>query len=195
MNYNELKRSVKALGYLFFDRGEFNLNVVGVRTQDDGADTFNDRMFVAYRDSHAVAVCLNFDITTDPGIAYRRNPINPRGTGIVVPGQHRGAWKIGEHKGTQALVQKKPMAVYRDNNKNSALDFDAITIERVMGGFNCHRSRKHGTSTSVGRWSAGCQVFANAYDHDVLMALSHRSAAIHGNSFTYTLLTSGQLDG
>jgi len=193
MNYSELKNLVEAQGFTFFDRGTYNLNLVGVRTANDGANTFNDLFYVAFRDYTGAGRCLCFAITTDPGVYYRENPLNPKGTGIVAHGQHQGAWKLGEHKGEAALVQAKPMAVYRDNDGDADLDFNEDSVECVMGGFNCHKSSKTGTSTVVGKWSAGCQVFANCDDHDVLLALARRAAVMWGDSFTYTLLSSDKL--
>ena len=143
MTYDELKTAVRAAGHVFFDHRLFNLNVVGVRTDDDAANTFNDWLYVAYRDYTRAELCLAFQMTTDPGVKYRKNPINEKGTGIIVPGQHRGVWKRGLHKGQPALVQVRPIPVYRDDNCDEILDFDKTTIERVMGGFNCHRASRH----------------------------------------------------
>lgn len=193
MDYQTLKAAVKAKGYVFFDSGVYNLNIVGVRTDENAENTFNDVMHVAYRDLMYVEHCLSFAITTDPGLKYRTNPINEKGTGIIVPLQHRGAWKLGTHKGAPALVQKELMHVYRDNNCDGLLDFDESTIEYCMGGFNCHKASSWGTSTQVDGWSAGCQVFANCHDHDILMALAGRSAVVHGDSFSYTLLRECEL--
>ena len=193
MDYQKLKAAVRARGYVFFDRGQFNLNIVGVRTNDDAANTFNDWLYVAYRDQSNTEQCLAWRITTDPGLKYRFNPINPMGTGIIVPGQHRGVWALGKHKGAPALVQVKPLAVYRDENCDALLDYDESTIDRCMGGFNCHKSSKTGTSKQVDGWSAGCQVFANCHDHDMLLALARRSVALHGDGFTYTLLRECEL--
>ena len=193
MNYYGLKKAIEGKGLRFFNSGSFNLNLIGVRTTDDGANTFNDLFYIAFRDGTGVARALGFNITTDPGTDYRVNPLNEKGTGIIAPGQHRGAWAIGKHKGEPALVQVKPMAVFRDNDKNDVLDFDPSTVESVLGGFNCHKASKTGTSLTVGKWSAGCQVFANCHDHDVLLALCERAASLYGNSFTYTLITSDDL--
>jgi len=196
VDYQQLKAAVQAAGHVFFDRGIFNLNIVGVRTAEDAANTFNDRMFVAYRDELGGEQCIGAKITTDPGLKYRVNPINEKGTGIIVPGQHRGVWHLGMHKGIYpALVQRKPILVYRDNDCDGFLDPDPANTEKVLGGFNCHRASSSGTSILVDGWSAGCQVYANVHDHALLISLARRSAAIHGDSFSYTLLRESELDG
>jgi len=196
VEYNELRHIVQSAGFVFFDRGSYNLNLVGVRTDDDAANTFNDWMYVAFKDMTGSKICLGFKITTDPGIKYRVNPLNEKGTGIIVPGQHRGLWRTGLHKGqSAALVQRKAVPVYRDNDQDALLDHDDSTIEESFGGFNCHRASAVGTSTQVDGWSAGCQVFANCHEHAMLMAICNRAAALHGDSFTYTLLTEAQAVG
>lgn len=188
MTYQKLRLTLLSYGYTFFDTGRFNLNLVGERAPNFGTNTFDDVMHVAYRDEWLNEQCLSFRITTDPGTKHLLNPIHSRGTGILVPGQTRGMWKLGKHKGEPALVQVKACAVYRDNDRDNAMDFDETRVDHHLGGFNCHKASKTGTSTLVDGWSAGCQVFANCYDHDMLMALAYRSAAIHGDGFTYTLL-------
>jgi len=195
VKYKELKELVVAAGYRFFDTGAYNLNIVGVRTAGDGCNTFNDFIHVAFKDREGVACCLTFPATTDPGTDYRVNPLNPKGTGIMAPGQHRGLFSLGLHKGQPALVQVKPVNVYRDNNRDAVLDMDATTIENTRGGFNLHRSRKNGTSTVVGKWSAGCQVLASSYDMDIVIALASKAATLYGDSFTYTLLSAGPSNG
>jgi hypothetical protein len=51
-----------------------------------------------------------------------------------------------------------------------------------------------GTTKTIDKYSAGCQVFANANDFSVFLQLAERHKTLYGNSFTYTLL-SGLPDG
>ena len=189
ITYDWLKKQVTSQGYLWFEDGEYNLNIIGIRTPDDNCNTFNDKMAVAYSDGHNNIVHV-FPITTDPGMYYRHNPANVNGTAIVCPGQHRGLWTFGRHKGKyEALVQNREVKVFRDNDKDSELDTDSNTpTETGFFGINCHHSRVGGTSTQVDKWSAGCQVFANYYDFLFFIALCHRAADDWGKAFTYTLI-------
>lgn len=186
--YEVLKAAMKRKGYVFF-AGDYNLNLIGVRNLvDRDANTFNDVLYAVYTDN-GNAVVNSFAITTDPGTYYRLNPINVNGTAIVRPGQYRGLWKIGEHKGQyEALVQAKPITVYRDIDADGNLNFSSKQ-ELGMFGINCHRAFEHGKTTLVDKWSAGCQVVGDAGQFEFLMALVKISAAAYGNSFTYTLLT------
>jgi hypothetical protein len=93
-----------------------------------------------------------------------------------------------------ALVQCAPVAVYRDNNKDKIEDFDPRTIEWGDFGINIHRSNPVKETTTIHKWSAGCQVFANPLDFAEFMNLVQKSSAAFGNSFTYTLLNSTDFD-
>ena len=107
----------------------------------------------------------------------------------MVPGQYRGLWRIGIHKGKyKALVQNRPVTVYRDNNKDSVYDIEAATINTGVYGINLHHA---GTdSTEVNNWSAGCQVIARLRDFQQLMSIISKQ---NSNTFTYTLLKEEEL--
>ena len=65
-------------------------------------------------------------------------------------------------------------------------------IHEGIYGINIHRAtaREGGKSTQVDKWSAGCQVIAANDDFKTFMAIVHKSAALYGRSFTYTLIES-----
>lgn len=190
--FGQLQTAMIRKGYRFFDSGDYNLNLIGIRTADDSANTFNDHLAVAFR-FDGVPHCLVFPCTTDPGLYWRTTPANVAGTAIVVPGQYPGMWKLGLHQGKYpALVQRGQVRVYRDNNLDQVLDFDAPT-ESGLFGINCHRANAHQESHQVDRWSAGCQVLANPKDFELLLALCDRAAESWGDSFTYTLLEESDL--
>lgn len=193
VRFGQLQTTMIAKGYAWFDNGDYNLNLVGIRTRDNRANTFNDRLAVAFRTVERPHLFV-FDCTTDPGVYWREQPINLEGTAIVKPGQYRGLWQLGKHQGKyDALVQRGLVTVYRDNNKDAVLDMLYMPEERGHFGINCHRASAEGTSSTVNRWSAGCQVLANPDDFALLMALCRKAAALYGNSFTYTLLDEGDL--
>ena len=203
--------------YVIFknDKYRYNLNLIGVRTIDRESDTFNDLLYVIYRYNDKW-YALEYDITTDPGLIYRKKPLNINGTAVVLPGQYRGLWKLGKHKGKYtALVQKNPCTVVRDNNRDTILDCDIPLHANVMNisrggiifttyldnekrvvfntetgifGINCHRSGR-GVTEYVKRYSAGCIVFADndAFDEEFI-PICKDAASIFGNSFTFTLL-------
>lgn len=188
-NINEIRRVFRNKGYKFFTAGIYNLNIVSVRSRNRGTTYFDDTMYVVYRDENKAWQKEVFKITTDPGIPNLLFPVNRKGTAIVVPGQYRGVWKLGFHKGIyRALVQRRSIAVYRDDNQDDKLDFDENSIDYGFFGINCHRSNASTFSTIVGRWSAGCQVFAYVKQFKRFIKLCKRSAYLWSNSFTYTLI-------
>jgi hypothetical protein len=189
--------------YFFFKEHKFfdtpdkklNINIIGVRRDNQGSNTFDDFLLVMYREEELM-VTNRYQITTDPGKYWLKNPINPKGTAILVPGQYRSTWKLGKHQGKyEALVQRKPVKVYRDNNKDEIIDYNniALTLDQGYFGINLHRSNPYDESYVINKWSAGCQVFKKVEDYNSFMELCKESAKIYGNSFTYTLITEKEL--
>ncbi|WP_299940399.1 hypothetical protein [uncultured Microbulbifer sp.] len=192
VRYGNLQTAMIRKGYQFFDDGDYNLNLIGIRTADNQSNFFNDHFAVAWR-FDGVPHCLVFPATTDPGIFWRQNPMHIRGTAILVPGQYQRLWQLGMHRGQyHALVQLRPARVYRDNNRDSIIDIDA-PIDDGLFGINCHRASGTHGSQRVDKWSAGCQVLANPFDFALLIALCDRAARAWGTTFTYTLLEEADL--
>jgi len=188
--YENIMNIFDRKGYNFFDGNKpFNINIFGVRMKTD-TNEFDDYLGVAFRDGDGEKVVHVWPATTDPGKHWLENPLNTKGTAIVVPGQYSGLWKIGKHQGKYvALRQKGNVKVYRDNDKDSEHDLDPSTIqEGKYFGINCHRSNPKSESYMVNKWSAGCQVFKRVDDFNTLMKIANISAGKYGNSFTYTLL-------
>lgn len=185
-----IKAAMRSKGYLVFgnEAKGYDLNLFGIRTDDATANSFNDIVGVMYL-CDGQWNCFQFPATTDPGLYWRENPMNIAGTAILKPGQYRGAYMVGEHKGYPALQQKSPMKVYRDDDRDKVLEMDEATLQEGMFGINIHRSSSVKPSTQVDKWSAGCQVLQDPIQFAFLMELAKKSAEIHGNSFTYTLLT------
>ena len=183
-------------GFVVFENGQCNLNIIGVRSSGRVANTFDDKMHVVFKNSNDEWVELIFTITTDPGNYWLENPSRVAGTAILCRGQYRGVYQIGKHRNKyEALVQRRKVRVYRDSNKNEVLDINPASSSSEEGffGINIHRANASRESTSVEKWSAGCQVFANPYEYGIFMALCHYSARLYGNSFTYTLLEDMQI--
>lgn len=184
----EVAAVMEAKGYVLFDQeGKgYNLNLFGIRTADDDANTFNDQVSVMYL-SDGEWVIFHFPATTDPGLYWRENPMNVEGTAILQPGQYRGSHAPGSHKGYPALKQVKPVTVWRDDDKDASLDAGAKTQTGLFG-INIHRANRSQKSTQVNKWSAGCQVIADPAHFEFLMDLVGLATARYGPSLTYTLL-------
>lgn len=198
----QVKEAMNRLNYKIFDgidsRGakrNYDLNIFGVRSANIRAGKFDDWLGVFW---------MNWDknkweyyvwkATTDPGIYYLKNPMNVRGTAILVEGQYRSSHRIGLHKNKYtALVQAGTVRVYRDSNKDDILDMDPDSIQQGAFDINIHRANAYKASSSVDKWSAGCQVIADPGNFAKLMDICSEAAEMWGLYFSYTLLTEEQL--
>ena len=195
----QIEAAVKAKGYKWFENGDYNLNIVGVRnaeTLNEVTNKFDDYMTLSYKiDGKWQYHC--FDCTTDPGKHWVENVLNESGVAILKENQYRGSHKIGLHQGKyEALRQQKPVQVYRDNNLDDCYDMDESTLQEGIFGINIHRATKWEgkKSTQIDKWSAGCQVIAANDDFRLFMEICNKSKDIWGNSFTYTLINSNDLE-
>lgn len=180
---------MKKKGYVFFTKSDFNLNIIGVRSEVQRANSFDDHILCIYK-RNGIWKFEEYNATTDCGSYWLSNPMRRSGSALLVPNQYRGVYKLDKHNGKYtALCQRLgEVEVFRDNNKDQILDYDPSTIEKGMFGINIHRSNPSRESKRVDKWSAGCQVFANPSHYNQFIRLCEKSASIWGNSFTYTLL-------
>jgi len=193
----QIQTTVESKGYKWFhDNGNkgYDVNIVGVRnstTKGRVTNAFDDKMTISYKCEEGYWHFHEYDCTTDPGTHWVKNILNPDGVAILKPGQYRGSHKIRLHQGKyEALGQKKPVTVYRDNNLNETYDYDNATTG--VYGINIHRAtaKSSGKSTRVDKWSAGCQVIARNSDWHEFLNICKKARDIYGNSFSYTLLES-----
>lgn len=191
-NYN-FQELFNQKGYAYFVNGNYNLNIIGIRAEGEKiTNKFDDILCVIFKEKGIWKRYL-YNITTDPGLYYMIKGCLNKGCAIVVPGQYRGLWKIGLHKGQyKALVQKNPVKVYRDKNQDNTYDLIPTTINTGVFGINLHRAGKE--SKQIDKWSAGCQVFASAVKFNEVIALAEKQVkAGMGKTFTYTLLNEEDL--
>jgi hypothetical protein len=186
----QIETAVKAKGYAWFEGAkDFDVNIVGVRNSDTGnkvTNVFDDTMTVSYKEGGEWKFA-SWACTTDPGTKGVKQYHNAAGVARLVEGQYRGSHTLGLHQGKyEALKQQKPVKVYRDANRD--MTYDETKIAEGVFGINIHKAGAD--STYVENWSEGCQVFKKSADFDAFMAICRKAAAIHGKSFTYTLIES-----
>jgi hypothetical protein len=195
MSIEYLQSIMQGLGYAFFTKGNYNVNIIGVRNPNLVANSFDDTMLMAYKFADRW-VLKEWQITTDAGSYWLKHPMNTKGTAILVPNQYRGVYKIDGHGVSKysALCQRNgEVQVWRDDNKDQILDFDDVTKEWGYFGINIHRSNPYSESNVVEKWSAGCQVFKKVEDFNEFMLICNKARDEWGNSFTYTLLNEKDL--
>lgn len=189
----QVEKTVKAKGYAWFESNkDYDVNIVGIRnsaTDKKVTNKFDDWMTLSYKVNGEWKFHI-WPCTTDPGITHTTQKLlSAKGVARLVPGQYRGTHQIGLHQGKySALVQREPVVVYRDANKD--LKYDETQTEKGLFGINIHRSSATGTSTQVDGWSAGCQVFANINDFTKFMTVMEKARDAFTNKFTYTLIES-----
>jgi flagellum-specific peptidoglycan hydrolase FlgJ len=187
-----VRRAMQRKYYHVYTR-PLELNIVGIRTNDNEANTFNDTLFLFWNENGQTHT-RQYRITTDPGIETRQNPddYNDKKTGVAIlaEGQYLASYSLGLHKKKEALVQSAPVTVIRDNDRNAILNFGGKR-ERGMFGINIHRAGEN--SSIVDNWSAGCQVFKRSADIEEFLTICKRSKKAGFSSFTYTLINETDL--
>lgn len=188
MNTANIQAVFEKKGYTYFSKGAMNLNIFGIRASANIPNTFDDFICVYYNDNNANKIELNFPATTDPGTFWLQNPMAKGGTAILAEGQYRGAYKLGQHYGHEALVQILPLPCYRDDNRDDKIDTNQKTITTGLYGINIHSAWWVEEAEVIDKASAGCQVCKRRMHHKQIIELCKLSAKIYGNKFTYTLL-------
>ncbi|AWA30626.1 hypothetical protein HYN48_11300 [Flavobacterium magnum] len=188
----QVEAALKSKKYVWFEGPkDYDVNIVGIRNTAPGksvTNVFDDFLTVSYKVAGAWQFKV-WPITTDPGTKAVRQFTNPNGVARLIPNQYRGSHSIGLHQNKyEALKQQKNVKVWRDKNKD--MSFDETTIQEGVFGINIHRSNPTTESQYVENWSEGCQVFKRVKDFNEFMSICNKARAIHGNSFTYTLIES-----
>jgi hypothetical protein len=188
MLLGKLRAILRHKGFKVFTR-PYELNIIGIRSANTVPNRFDDEFHVFYKTGPLNWNYHVFKGTTDPGTYWLRNPMQPQGTAILAEGQYVNAYQIGIHLGKyEALVQRKPVTVIRDYDRDALLDFKSENRTTGMYGINIHRASVKGTTKYVDKHSAGCQVFENIDDYLFFRKLCYRHRDLYGNSFTYTLI-------
>lgn len=184
------KATLENKGYAFFENGDYNLNIIGIRNDSGDASRFDDFINLIYK-INGQWVCDTYPATTEPGTKILTKPIVSKGAAILVPGQYRGVYKIDTHGGKRrytALCQRSgQVRIWRDNNKDSKPDYIGPEHEGFYG-INIHRQFGPDEREYTGGVSAGCQVFQSSKDFYEFMDTCNKGADKFGNSFTYTLI-------
>ena len=190
-----ISNALKRKGYNIFEADDkpYNLNIIGIRSDNRQPDSFDDWIVVTWKYKGNWSLIV-YQATTDPGRYWLEHPENPLGTAILKEGRYPGSHIIGLHKGYKALQQVGNLTVIRDYNLDGTLDYGANRLETNNNfGINIHRAVYNGQSLVVGKWSAGCQVFADSFQFDQFMAICTEAAKYWGNRFTYTLINVNDL--
>jgi hypothetical protein len=176
----QVEQAVKSLGYKWYEKGDFNLNIVGIRNSSTGkkvTNRFDDTICVSYKENGEWKH-FSWAITTDNG----------EGSARLVEWQYTSCFMVRKHRGLyDALCQYRPLRVYRDFNLKDGT-YDESKIYTDAQGINIHMAGED--SNFVNNWSEGCQVFKRKKDFLEFMKIVKKSLEFYPNSFTYTLIGS-----
>jgi len=174
------------LDFATFDGDPYDLNIIGVRTESKISNRFDDFLHVCFR-LDGIWVEEIYPCTVDPGQYHLSNPGRLEGCAVICsPQQMRSTYTIGLHRGQyECLVNRKPVAIWRDNNKDEIIDTDSDRYE----GWGIHIHKAGRNSTEVNKWSAGCTVLKEERDFDRLMELARKQVSSgFGSWYTYTVI-------
>jgi hypothetical protein len=188
------RAALKKLGFAFFENGDYNLNLIGVRSPETRAGHFDDMMACFYKVKGRWRAHF-WAMTTDPGKNLLLKPMNQGGCGILVaPQQMRGAYCGGLHKGRRALIQRgKRVKLWRDNNRDEILDWGDDLGYPAWAGINIHNTTAGAIADLNTAASAACQVFPIDSEHGAMMDLYDESASRYGKWITYTIICAENL--
>ena len=181
-------KSVEDKGYSI-DKRPYKLNLVGIRTEKPiNQNSFDDKIAYFYYDDKGNLQGKVSIGTTDPSTYWLKNPMAQGGAAILKGGQYKNAYAIGLHRGNyRALTQVGNVTVFRDNDRDGYTNFNNRTQTGLFG-INIHKASRKQNVAFIDKDSAGCQVFQNIEDFNDMMRLAEKSAQLHGNKFTYTLI-------
>ncbi len=183
--YTLLRQTHEGNGWPWWNE-PYDLNLFGIRNDNDIPDGWDDVLGIAYVDGQDRPQVERFVGTTDPGRHYLEAPMNSGGTLIVEPGYHRSLWQPGIHSGKySALVQVGEVTYRRDADRDATLDRDGVLMTTSGNAVNLHHG---GGSVRVGRYSAGCQVVRMPSALTRILALVElQKQHGHGNTISYAL--------
>jgi hypothetical protein len=185
----DIIKSAQKLGYTI-DKRPYKLNIIGVRSLSaTNQEKFDDLLAYFTYDNNGNLIGKVVPATTDPSTYFLKSPMNLKGAAILKSGEYKDSYQLGLHRGKyEALVQRKPVTVIRDDDRNAYINYLAPTQTGLFG-INIHKSTKGKNNEDViGLDSAGCQVFRNISDFEDMMRMARTSRNKYGNSFSYILL-------
>ncbi len=134
---------------------------------------------------------IPYQITTVPSLAfYGNDPLDPKGTGIKMPGDtlyylKESSLPSGTYKmmveGEKIKVGRYPIGITKFETYKPA------DVLEESCGMQIHRSSTSGVGVCIGPWSAGCQVFANNSEWEDFISKAEKESMNRGK-FIYALI-------
>lgn len=208
MTLEQAQATFKKLGYTFFEKNDFNLNIVAIRENQNFENNFSDTLLVFYKEQGEWKT-LKTKWTTlagTLGFGGEQNPLNgvQTGTGvngvaIIQPGQYRRVFKFIDNYwqwlGYPYFQQITTMHYWRDNNRDGKVTKSKTYIGNYAT--NLHRMSNNSDFSNIVNsqyvaWSQGCNGSPEP-EFKKLVELVRKAVKIHGDVFSYTILENTQI--
>jgi hypothetical protein len=149
--------------------------LLGVRSKEDTPNKFDDKIYL-FKGEEFIVVS---SATTNPGTPTLKQfeKVNNDGAAVVKSDEwYYNLWKYGKHNGkVEGLLQLgSKIKVYRDTDKDSKAE-EQGKLQEGYYGINFHPNTYNlsnkVTSSSIGWFSAGCQVVNNIEKYKIMINL------------------------
>ena len=203
------REACRKVGYVFFEQGDYNLNIHAIRTDDVFDNRFSDCLRILYKEAGIWQVFESkwTTLAGTKGFGGEQSPLTGAQTGtgvsgvaVIVPNQYRRVYKFVDNYwqwlAYPFFQQVGNMQYWRDNDKNGI-----ITKGRVYTGnyaTNLHRMgnnrvEKEQVNSEIEYWSQGCNGSPEPQFKGILPIVRKAIVACKSDLFSYALFDSAQL--
>ena len=203
--YGMIKKSVLDLGYKWFEGGDYDLNIIWVRMNDNVNNKMDDYCLTCYT-VQGVEYVTQVRANTLPGTyGGLYNPVTVRGitgTAVVQPQQVLGAYhynEIGFPKNdynpfhSSYFSPTKSIKIWRDNNRDDEIDYMQPEDSPPSDVICWHFQGEPISSPGHNPWSIGCLGTMLSDWRDIVIPIIRKAIAIWGTNFTLTLIENKDL--
>lgn len=194
MTIDNIKKAMLNKGYKFFNKGDYNLNIIFVRTDNVITNYFTDKLYLIYN-KDGKEVIREYPATTKPGIKGSiDSPVTVdgiTGTACIVPNQYESAFKFidsytefSEYPYFRLIGR---LDYYRDGNKDLVLNTDKVIKSKNYKTHFHRMSNKGVTGKPINNWSLGCIGVEEPY-MAAIIPIIREAVKRYGDIFTVTIL-------
>lgn len=202
------REACRKLGYAFFEKGEYNVNIHVVRTDNAFDNAFTDILRIIYKEGGKWKVYESkwTTLAGTKGFGGEQNPLTGAQTGtgvsgvaIIIPLQYRRVFKFVDNYwqwlAYPFFQQIANMQYWRDNNRNGLVDKGRVFTGNYAT--NLHRmgndnQEKNWVNSESEWWSQGCNGSPEPQFRQIL-PIVRNAVKIHGGIFSYTMFDKNQL--
>lgn len=159
---SDIKNQMVSLGH----KWPAGIHIVGIRALKEIDDTFCDQLICFSPNQEPIQGVG----TTVPSRVYLIKPMNPKGSAIVKDGQYIDSHEVGLHNGYKALIQRRPITVFRDSNRDAIINMNPGTEDTGLFNIDIHKYVSW-ISRLLGNASAGCFVWQDINKFNSMMAI------------------------